>query len=322
MAGRAVLTGREAQVAELIARAPLVAATGGTYIVDHYRWEVRLSELELAVRSGRSLVLLTQTMGPFQRRSRGYRRLASVLEHAELVMARDERTVEAVRHLAPHATVMVAPDVAFALARDPAVQALRRPASDDDRPRVAVSVRAWPYLRDGRTGTRRYRYQMMLLVSALVRKHDARVTFISTCQGTPGYRFDDSAEAGEIVRMLGPDIAHWVDVDERFRDPASFIEAMTGFDVLVGTRMHASIMAWIAGTPSVAIAYEPKTRELFARHGMADLVSDMAWPSAHRLAAQVGALLEQSESAQERVRQIAAGEAAALVQIARSLRRG
>jgi hypothetical protein len=55
---------------------------------------------------------------------------------------------------------------------------------------------------------------------------------------------------------------------------------------------------------------------------MADLVSDMAWPSAHRLAAQVGALLEQSESAQERVRQIAAGEAAALVQIARSLRRG
>ena len=50
---------------------------------------------------------------------------------------------------------------------------------------------------------------------------------------------------------------------------------LAGFDLSVATRMHAGILALIAGTPVLPIAYEFKTHELFARLGMAEWVQDI-----------------------------------------------
>lgn len=298
--GRALLTARERRAAQRVIKAPFAVATGGTYLVDHYRWEMRLPELELAVRAGVPLVFLTQSMGPFERSSWGNARLGAVLEAAVIVMARDAGTRAAVQRLAPGANVVLAPDMAFQLFNDPHVRDLREQARDrTERPRIAVSVREWPYLSGGAEGERRYRQAVAEVVTALVRERGASVTFVSTCQGTATYRFDDSAVADEVAALLAPDIRRAVSVDHGFRRPTDFVKQMASFDLLVGTRMHATVMAWIAGTPAVAIAYEAKTERLFARHGAGHLVHGMDSPSVDGILDSVSAVLEDGQEGRD-----------------------
>jgi colanic acid/amylovoran biosynthesis protein len=293
--GRAALSANEAQVTDLVLNAPFVAATGGTYLVDHYRWEARLPELALTMRAGRPLVILSQTMGPFERRSRGYRLLGAVFEHASVVLARDDRSVNAVRRLSPDARILLAPDMAFFLAQEESLPR-GQPASSmveaEGGPRIAVSVRSWPYLPEGADHTLRFRALMSRAVEGLVRRLGARVTFLSTCQGIRAYRFDDAEEADLIRSLLSPDVREAVHVDTHFHHATEFIEMMRGFDVVVAMRMHASIMSWLAGTPAVAIAYEPKTRELFGRHGQGHLVQDMTDLDPQELVSSVKSLLD------------------------------
>lgn len=257
-------------------RLDVLASQGGTFFVDQYRWHQRLDEYEEAMRVGVPIVFLTQSMGPFTDGRPELARLGRVLEYATTVMVRDSLTVEAVGRITPDANVIVAPDMAFALARE--VEAPEGPDRVFDKPpRVGVSVRQWPYFEDvsSKVGMGNYRRAMASAVSRLVREWEASVTFISTCQGIPEYRYDDSQVADEIVGELDDDVAARVEVDRSFSGPMELVAKLSAFDVMVSTRMHGAILAWVAGTPVVPVAYEPKTSELFDRHELSGLVHRM-----------------------------------------------
>jgi colanic acid/amylovoran biosynthesis protein len=113
------------------------------------------------------------------------------------------------------------------------------------------------------------------MVIHLVRHHNAYVTFISTCQGVPGYPFDDSELAREIRASLPADVMGAVAVDDAFHSPEDLIETISSCDFVIATRMHMAILALCAGTPVIGIAYEFKTKELFRNMGMEDLVLDI-----------------------------------------------
>jgi colanic acid/amylovoran biosynthesis protein len=100
------------------------------------------------------------------------------------------------------------------------------------------------------------------------------VTFLSTCQGIPDYWTDDSAVAERIAALVPAELRARIVIDRAFRTPARLIDAFAGFDMVVATRMHAAILALAAGTPVLAIAYEFKTRQLFARLGLDDFTLD------------------------------------------------
>jgi len=116
---------------------------------------------------------------------------------------------------------------------------------------------------------------MSQVVEKMVEEVGAEVVFLSTCQGVPEYRYDDSQIAERVVSRLPPRITERVRVDKEFHKPEELIRRYAEFDVVVATRMHAAILAWIGGTPTVAISYERKTEELFRRHGLEDLVHSM-----------------------------------------------
>src|SRR5262249_44298517 len=119
----------------------------------------------------------------------------------------------------------------------------------------------------------------------------AEVTFISTCQGIPEYRYDDSKVAEEIVRSLPETVQKKVRVVREFHRPELLIEILRGFDLLVATRMHAAILALVAGTPVLPIAYEFKTTELFQHLGLGQWVQEIENVRADALARSVEALL-------------------------------
>lgn len=272
---------------EAFAQSTAVVSTGGTYLVERYPIEGRLLELEVALAMRRPLVLFTQSLGPFSLPShrRAMRRVAS---RARLVLLRDERSRRHLLDLGASAERLhVVADSAFAMSAP-------RPPRIDQRLRVAVSVRDWPYAAgDVAAANDRYRRAIQALVGTLVATRGAEVTFLSTCQGTPEYWADDSAVAARIARELEPSLREAVRVDRGFHRPQELLGTLGAFDLVVATRMHMAILALVAGVPVFPIAYETKTRELFERLGMGEWVRDFDEVDATSLPRDVERFLDQ-----------------------------
>jgi len=272
--------------------ADLIISTGGTYLVEQYGLTRRFCHLDRAARSDAPLVLYTQSLGPFRRPSnlQWIRRLAPQFD---LVLLRDQLSMEHLERAgALRGNWAVVADAAFALADVPKLEAGRLRAFPQ-RPRVAVSVRSWSHFRSGgvEDNQRRYRAAVAAAVEDLVRSRNADVTFVSTCQGVPEYSTDDSLEARRIVELLDPDVRARVEVDSAFRRAEALVDLLSGFDLVVATRMHMAILALCAGTPVFPIAYEFKTAELFADLGLGDRVVDIEAAHPESLPGQVDAFI-------------------------------
>ena len=267
----ALLDNRAREHVAHVRAADIIVSTGGTYLVEHYRMARRIHEIQIAQALGKPTYLMTQSAGPFRRRS-NRRKIAVMANRCEAVFLRDERSR---RHLleigVPPEKLFVCPDLAFVLAEERAP--VRAAASD--RPRVAVSVRDWKHFgQRGRVaGMARYREAVAAAVREL---HDlgAHITFLSTCQGIQEYWTDDSRFAAALVAKLVPDLPN-VTVDSDFHSPGELVSLLGSFDLVLATRMHFGILALAAGTPTAAIAYEYKTAELFAALDLSDFVLDI-----------------------------------------------
>jgi colanic acid/amylovoran biosynthesis protein len=214
----------------------------------------------------------------------------------------------------------VSPDAAFALA--PASINHPSPPKPADHLRVAISLRDWPYFEtDSKDGMNRYLDAMAGLVRTLVSRRHAHVTFLSTCQGASEYLTDDSAIADQVTRRLSPDILRHVEVDRMHRRPENMIRRLKDFDFVIATRMHAAILALCAGRPVLAIAYEFKSRELFRRLGLGELVVDIEEATTERLLAIVDYLLGAHAALVENIAKRVAAERQAALAVGNLVRR-
>ena len=53
------------------------------------------------------------------------------------------------------------------------------------------------------------------------------------------------------------------------------IDAVTGVDIVIGSRMHACMAAFVSGRPALGIAYQPKVAALFRECGVSDQCADL-----------------------------------------------
>ena len=279
--GQPVPAGAFAAPLAALAEAQAVVSTGGTYLAGAYWLGPRLLTFDLVRATRRPYALYTQSVGPFSAGS-PVDRLAEVFRGARVTLVRDERSRREVAAVAPGAKTQVRADAAFALA-DPGVLAAAARRAWPSQPTVAVSVRDWPHFkgRSSPAGMARYRASVAAVVAHLVRQHGARVRFLSTCQGTPGYRYDDSAVALDTVALLPDDVRARVEVDRQHHTPGEILAAYGAADLVLATRMHAAILALCAGTPALPVAYEFKTAELFGALGLAEWVTDIETVTPH-----------------------------------------
>jgi colanic acid/amylovoran biosynthesis protein len=311
------------QVREVLAHyaaADVIVAAGGTYLVPHYRLAPRLVHLLTCMALGKPLIMFTQSMGPFEGRLTKAL-LRFVLRRSALILLRDDLSRRHLQALGvPPDQVAVAPDAAFALA--PANINHPTAAKANGQLKVAISLRDWPHFETGTTeGMEKYLDAVAGLVRRLVSERKAHVTFLSTCQGTLEYWTDDSAIADQVTRRLPPDILCHVEVDRMHRRPENMIRRLKDFDAVVATRMHAAILALCAGRPVLAIAYEFKSRELFRRLGMGELVVDIEEATTERLVDAVDRLLDTRAQIVETVATRVAAERHAALAVGNLVRR-
>jgi colanic acid/amylovoran biosynthesis protein len=297
------------------AAADVIIAAGGTYLVPHYRLAPRLVNFLCSVVMGKPLILFTQSMGPFPGGFSNFV-LRKILRRSALILLRDDLSRRHLQALGVPAThVALSPDAAFALAPATIPDLPVRKTSDPLR--VAISLRDWPHF----DGMEAYLDAVAGLVRDLVERRHAHVTFLSTCQGATEYWTDDSVIADQVTRRLAPEILRHIEVDRMHRRPENLIRRIKDFDAVVATRMHAAILSLCAGRPVLAVAYEFKSRELFRRFDLSDLVVDIENVSSETLISTMDHLLSARTSLMINIAKRVAAERQAALATGSLLRR-
>lgn len=263
-----------------------VVSTGGTMFVEKYRLLPKAAEIWLAYILKKPVALFTQSFEPI--RKPGNRLLMrSVLRRARLVLVRGQESYdEALRLGAIPGRTVALPDAVFRFYQPPRPRASRR------QPHLLVSVRYWPYARGGDAARAHYRSQIATFCTAAANELDARITFLSTCQGVPQYPVDDSAEAEEIRALCDADVRGRIEIDAGFHRPVELMRTFGAADAVIATRLHACILALCAGTVVVPIAYERKTQEVFGRLCPGETVQELETLDARTLLASVRQALD------------------------------
>lgn len=207
------------------------------------------------------LVLSPQTIGPFTKTP--YKQMARfALTRADVVVARDQMSLDALRVVAPKANSALAVDVAFAL---PFTD--RSSERGGAKARVGVNVSGLLF-NEARSGRNRfgldvdYAALMTRFLEAMAMRPDVEVHLVAHAGDGMGGWDDDDSIADELA-LAFPQVVRV----PTFAGPSEAKSYISSLDFLVAGRMHACIAALSTGTPVLPVAYSRKFAGLF---GMLD----------------------------------------------------
>lgn len=245
----------------LVESADLVLAAGGGYLLETYKPEGRIRVYEELLARGKRMMFYAQSIGRFE--DAGLRkRLQAVLAAAELILVRDEPSLETVRSQRPGEGVHLTADEAFLF---PRARRLSRPRS------LFATISLHPWVRN-RGGDELRESSLAGLAKSLTRLLSSgavrRITMASTAQGFAGtgYPLEDDSLAAEVVRAAIP--AHLrdrVDLRRDYLRPDAFVELAAQHTAAVSMRMHGAILAALGGTPVLFANASDKARSLSMR---------------------------------------------------------
>lgn len=230
------------------------------------RLMVNLIDKLLALWSGRPLVIAPQTIGPFRQRL-FLPVVRHVLNKAALVFTRDELSRDAAASLTRR-EVVVATDVALALPFDRGKPGLGAPSAV--RVGLNVSGLLWNggYTKDNQFGLQTdYRVYCSELVERLL-SEGLEVHLVPHVVGREGGLEEDDVMACEEVVASHPRCIS----APRFDNPVDAKSYIANLDVMIGSRMHATIAAFTSGVATIPVAYSRKFAGYYSNLGYPDLV--------------------------------------------------
>ncbi|MFL5898123.1 MAG: polysaccharide pyruvyl transferase family protein [Solirubrobacterales bacterium] len=289
-------------VDRLVEEADLVVAAGGGYMLERYKPEGRIKGYEYLLERGKRLAFYAQSIGRFKDPALRAR-LGTVLVGADLVLVRDEPSLEVVRELRSPEGVHLTADEAFLL---PVNRRIATPRS------LLVTASVHPWERDDGTDELRDDSHLEQIAAALTRILSSglarTVTLASTVQGVgwAGQALEDDDIAASRLQAAVP--AQW---RNRIRRSSGYLTANRYAELaarhaaVISMRMHGAILAAVAGTPVLLANASDKALSLSRRsEGRISTISSRS--DLGRLDELVAPLLEDLKGA--RLRQNAAVE--------------
>ncbi len=248
---------------ECYRKADLVLSAPGGFLHDHYSIEERLLGFEVALRLSKPLILIAQSIGPFWK-PKSIKRVRQVLNRVSCICVRDQISSRYLSQCGVDSSkIRITADAAFLWHR--IAPQLFNPKKESDTPLIGLSFRVWPL------GDKVVLQQTIAKADELCRHilsdSAKRILFLSTCQGIPGY-VDDSEIALQIRDRLPESLQLRCDIDRSRHGPVELMQALGKCDALIGMRLHACILAMLAGVPAMGLGYEDKTEEIFRQMGL------------------------------------------------------
>jgi polysaccharide pyruvyl transferase WcaK-like protein len=279
------LTRKNATLRHIEEADAVVSIAGGDSFSDIYGWErliyVSLPQI-LILCSGKELVLLPQTLGPFQ--STFAKMTAKlILRRARVSCSRDRESIREASVLLgkeASAKLRLCYDVGFVVQpiRPAQLEPFLHRKREDPRCLVGFNVSGLLYAKAGAGGQDfgfKDDYQLLVyqLIDFLVKVKKARVLLVPHVFGK-GVDSDSVACAQVHDRLKdkhGGDI-EWVRGDYDQNEIKYIIGCC---DFLIGSRMHACIAALSQAIPTVAVAYSRKFIGVMQTIGFEEIVVDL-----------------------------------------------
>ncbi len=210
------------------------------------------------------------------------------LNCAAICVVRDSGSRDALRRIGFRRPVDVCADPAFHLE----VKGTARPRVEADRFAVIspISRRAWPGAED-----RDYDNYLSALARVAEHLQDRSLQVRFVCSQI---RMDPPI-VERILERLKPGTTRPVFVDVKTVD--DYVAAVKDAQVVVGSRLHAMILALVAGAPTIAISAVRKVHQQFADIGLADHVFAMQSLALPELLTRIDIVLSQPEKVREQV---------------------
>jgi colanic acid/amylovoran biosynthesis protein len=232
---------------------------------------------------GKRLVLLPQTIGPFQRKaSRAMARY--ILQRAEHIYSREFRSLPQLERLVGcspgSGKLTFGYDVGFVLDAIPADRVIFdgiRSLNDPSRTTVGLNVSGLLYMggytRKNMFGLRaNYRELISGIVDFLVVRKNANVLLIPHVFGAD--HESDEGPSARIYELLHEKYKGHLGLLRGKYNQHEIKHVIGGCDFVIGSRMHACIAAVSQGVPAVCIAYSDKFMGVMETLGIDSLVID------------------------------------------------
>lgn len=265
-------------VVDVISRATVVAPLPGGYLMaptaTHYHWLYHAATLALCSLLGRPILLLPGSFGPFPGVHRGVAR--RVFSRCQVVMAREQASADHVAELGlDDVRIRLIPDTCFLLSDGDGQAELEHHGITGRLPPgllVGVSVmhHDFPGCDDRTSALEAYFQAVADAMDWCVAVGGATPVFVTQVAG------DGEASSAVIDRMRHGSRALCIDDDF---SPFGLKAMYAKFELMVGTRMHANVLALAAGVPVVAVGYEHKTQGAMDLVGLGDYVVPISEPS-------------------------------------------
>jgi colanic acid/amylovoran biosynthesis protein len=262
--------------------ADLVISCGGIllqtkrWLAISFIWIVY--SMAYAVWAGKPLYMMPQSVGPL---SAGYHRwlVRAILGRMRVLLMRERISLEYVEALGVVETPRyVVPDVAFGYPEvnlDEGVALLESHGLDvsSTSPKVGITLINWgaqnPHFRQQGA----YESAIEGLIVHVVTRLDGYVVLLSQVVG-PSLAEDDRVVARRVCERVKQFAPRVIIIEQPLT--ADQIKALFAhMDTLIGTRMHSVILAISARVPTIAVAYQAKTRGTMRELGMDEWVRDI-----------------------------------------------
>lgn len=211
-----------------------------------------------AIKSGRPFVLAPQTIGPF------YSSLAKkvarwIINRTDYIFTRDLLSLECVKELSPSSDPKITSDLAMNL---PFSRINRTTTKNCIQVGLNVSSMLWTKEGEKSNITLKLSYRELTyrLLDYL------RDNYYETHLIAHVYENGEFTEYG-LAKQLNEEYPDSTILAPSFSDPIEAKSYMSKLDVMIGSRMHATIGAFSAGVPVIPMAYSRKFEGLYSTIG-------------------------------------------------------
>lgn len=236
----------------------VVDFTAGDSFTDLYgreRFEIRTNIKRQVEELGIPLILGSQTVGPFKSIS-AQETARLVIEECREVFVRDQQSADCVENLTQRKPVLTT-DIAFEL---PFIRKTK--IEDCFNIGLNVSGLLWNggYTKNNQFGLSvDYKKYCISLIEELLKDRNNRIYIVlHAFNQNLDYVDNDYAAAVELKKIF-PDII----ISPLFKTPMEAKGFISGLDILIGARMHATIAAMSAQIPVVPFSYSRKFEGLY-----------------------------------------------------------
>ena len=229
--------------------------------------------------------------------------LRYAVDNAAYCSVRDQGSRTLTKALGVRRELRVVPDLAFGLSAG--TRPPHRPAGYD------IGVSPMTYLRPGSwpkpDGNEYQRFIALWvdIVSTIVKEGNRAHLFVSAPE--------DMAAVTDVWDRLGEEVRSQASIDQA-TTPNALLEFYQGVDVVISSRLHGVLLAFVGGTPVVALSHERKVRRLMADAGAGSLCVELDAATSDQTMAMVRALLAELAPRRESLRQFVDQAKAAVVE--------